>query len=110
MRCTVISDTLDNNWKCRYRGPANLKDNPLNQFCIITHEALVHCCLERFKMKQGHGLLPFYVLPHSALRWVVCHGLLILSQVALSSGQIFKKYIFHQDSITHFPFSAFPPS
>lgn len=108
--CSIISKTLDNNWKCRHRGSANLKDNPLNQFCIITHEALVHCCSERFKMKKGHGLLLFYVLPHSTLCWVVCHGLLILSQVALSSGQIFKKFIFHRDLITYFPFSAFSPS
>lgn len=53
MICTIISETLDNIWKCRYRGPANRKDNPLSQFCIITHEALFHCCVERFKMKRG---------------------------------------------------------
>ena len=110
MICTVISETLDNIWKCRYRGPANRKDNPLNQFCIITHEALFHCCVERFKMKRGHGLLLFYVLPHSSLCRFACRGLLIVSQVALSSGQIFKKYVFHHDPIIHFSFSAFIPS
>lgn len=109
MICTVISGTLDNIWKCRYRGSANMKDNALNQFCIITHEALFHCCVERFKMKGGQVYCCFM---HSLtlLCWVVCYGLLIPSQVALSSGQIFKKYVFHHDSIIYFPFSAFIPS
>lgn len=61
-------------------------------------------------MKRGHDLLLFYVLPHFPLCWVVCHGLLILSQVALSIGQIFKKYVFHHDFIIYIHLSAFIPS
>lgn len=89
---------------------SSYEEQPLIQFCIITHEALFHCWLERFKMKRGHGLLLFYILPHFPLCWVVCYGLLILSQVAFGSGQIFKKHVFHHDSITYLPFSAFIPS
>lgn len=103
---TIISETLVKVWRCRHRESTNMKNNPLNQFCIITHEAVFHCCLERFKMKRGHSLLLLYALPHYPLCCVVCYGLLTLSQVAFSSGQIFKKHIYHHESIIYFPFSA----
>lgn len=76
-----------------------LKDSSLNQFCIIGHEALSHCCLKDSRCAEAM-LTAVYALPHSPS---VCWRLLILSLVAFSCCQMFKKRIFHKDFITYFP-------
>lgn len=68
----------------------------------IPHDSLGSASLLLFGNSQDERRLQITLLLTPSLRWLVCHGLLIRSQVALSSAQIFKMYPFPHDSITYF--------